>query len=89
MSSSITKKQFLKRRTEMIAHEIHDSLVEEPEPDRKKVLASYPKVTYYKNPRTGSMHLGLSLRGIRKLVKRFPLITTDQVKEVFGVSTPR
>ena len=69
----------------MIAHEIHNSLVEEPTEDRKAVLEGYPRVTYFKDPRTGASRIGLSIRGIRKLVKRFPLITTEQVKEVFGV----
>ena len=82
----ITKKQFLKRRTHMIAYEIHCWLSEPPYSNRKEVIASYPKVSYYKDSKTGEVRVGLSLRGIRKLVKKWPFITTEQVRKVFNVS---
>lgn len=88
MLPKLTKKQFRKRKTLYLAHEIHKALLE---PDVAKKLTmketsnTFPKVSHYKANDTGVVKVGLSLRGIRKLVKKYPLITVEQTREYFGL----
>lgn len=82
----ITHKQFLKRKTLVIANEIHASLLpEDTPPSLADTKASFPKVSHYKEQETGVIRVGLSLRGIRKLVKKYPLITTEAVRLWFNM----
>jgi len=86
--NKITRKQFLKRKTLVLAYMINKSIISEEEGEKltmQVVIDTFPKVNYYKDNRTGEIRVGLSLRGIRKLVKKYPLITADQVKEYYGM----
>lgn len=83
----LTRKQFIKRKTHILALLIHSALL--PEEYRKDltmaiVLDKFPKVSYYKQQRTGEIRVGLSLRGIKKLIKKYPLITDKEVMEYFN-----
>jgi len=89
MMNQLTKKQFLKRKTLVIANEIHASLLPlDNPPSLKDTQESFPKVSHYKDQSTGMVRVGLSLRGIRRLVKRWPLITTEAVRVWFNMDTP-
>lgn len=85
---SITKKQFLKRKTLALAHGIHRKLLTEEDAasltleDTKK---SFPKVSHYRHNVTGEIRVGMSMRGIHRLVKKYPLITLEQVAEVYNI----
>ena len=82
-TKQITKKQFLKRKTEFIALEIHRALTgKTPDPS---AIDNFPKVSHYKSAESGEVRVGLSIRGIRLLIKRYPQITPEQVMEVFHV----
>ena len=80
-----TKKQFLKQKTQTLAGLIHQALTGTVVP-LKEALKGFPRVTQYKSADTGEIRVGLSLRGINRLVKRHPEITTEQVMEVFNVT---
>ena len=81
----LTKKQFLSRKTKFLAHQINLGLLPEgSQVTLADTLRNFPAVTYYKNTE-GVIRVGLSLKGIRKLVKRFPGITVEQVKQVFNI----
>lgn len=83
-TGKLTKKQFLKRKTLFIAGEIHKALTGvTPGPND---LDKFPKVTHYRSSDSGEIRVGLSLRGIRLLIKKHPLITPEQVMEVFNVT---
>ena len=83
-TKQLTKKQFYKRKTQVIAGAIIQALTGDT--PTKESLSNFPRVTHYKAQETGEIRVGLSLRGIRKLVKKYPLITTEQVMEYFNVS---
>lgn len=85
MVSQLTKKQFIKRKSLTLAALIHQALTGTVVP-LKEALAGFPAVSHYKSAETGEIRVGLSLRGIRRLVKRYPEITTEQVMEYFNVS---
>lgn len=84
----ITKKQFIKRKTLWIAGELLKQIVPEGAADNlsnKEVEDQFPKVNYFKGADTGEIRAGLSLKGIRKLVKKSPEITVEQVRMAFGM----
>ena len=83
---NLTKKQFLKAKTNFIAHELHCSMLsEEDRPTMEDTKAAFPEGSHYKHQDTGEVRVGLSLRGIRKLVKKYPLITTEAVRVYFNM----
>ncbi len=87
---SITKKQFIKRKTLWIAGELLKSIVPEAAADNlspKEIEKQFPKSNYFRGSDTGEIRAGLSLRGINRLVKKHPMITVDQVKSVFGMDS--
>jgi hypothetical protein len=86
----LTKKQFVKRKTLIIAYDIYRSLV--PEEDAltltmKQVHQNFPKASFFKDVDSGMIKTGFSLKGIRKLVKAHPEITVEQVKQYFNMDT--
>lgn len=80
----LSKKQLLKHRTITLLTELLKSLVE---PDQAKgitkdmVMTQLGRRSYYRNQETGSIHLGLCYKQVRKMVKENPYITVAQVKE--------
>jgi len=85
---NLTKKQFLKAKTLYIAHQLHcDMLSEDQRPTMEDTKAAFPEGSHYKHQDTGEVRVGLSLRGIRKLVKRYPLITPEAVKFYFNMDS--
>ena len=81
-----TKKQYIKAKVIELARGINEDLVPEgTSVSKAEVLASFPKVSYYKNTE-GVIRVGLSLRGIKLLVKKFPYITKEEVKTVFNIN---
>jgi len=84
----LTRKQFIKRRTIMLAMDLQADLLEADQAAQltpKKTLESFPKVSYYKDSRTGEIRVGLSLRGIKLLVKKYPLISKENVQEYYNL----
>lgn len=84
----ITKKQFMKRKTLYILHQI---LCERVEPDVAEKLTvndvyrQFPKASYFKSQDNGEIRVGLSYKGVRKLVKKNPYVTVEEVKKVFNL----
>lgn len=84
----LTKKQFLKRKTLFLANQLHASLLpEDTPPSMEDTVASFPRVSHYKDNNTGEVRVGLSIRGIRKLVKKWPLIDVAGVRMWFSMDT--
>lgn len=81
----LTKKQFVKRKTLTIAVLIHQALTGTTV-SVKEALKGFPKCTNYKSAESGEVRVGLSLRGINRLVKKHPEITVEQVMEVFNIT---
>ena len=82
----LTKKQFLKRKTIHVACEINKALLPaDTEITVEQVLSKFPERSYYKDSSSGEIRVGLSLKGIRKLIKKYPLITTEQIMGIFNV----
>ena len=87
-SKHMTQKQFIKAKTHMVAYMIHRELLPanvQDELTMETVLEVFPKVSYYKNQQ-GEIRVGLSLRGIKKLIKRWPYITPNQVMTYFNTN---
>ena len=85
----LTKKQFIKRRVNWILYEILKGLVDEKDHDQislRGVYNQFPKVSYYKEEESGVIRVGLSFRGVKKLVKKYPMITPAAVKLYFNVA---
>ena len=89
MSQKLTEKQFLKRQTTNILQEILKGLVSPEEAlkvTKKGVYNQFPKSSHYKDNDTGVIKVGLSFRGVRKLLKKNPYITVGDVKLYFGIA---
>lgn len=86
----ITKKQFLKRKTwHMLFLLTQDQL--EPEQAEKltmaQVYAQWPHASYYKQyDESAQVRLGLSFKGIRKLIKKYPDIDLNGIRVYYGIS---
>ena len=84
----LTEKQFIKRKTLYILHEILKNLVE---PEQREsitingVYKQFPKVSHLKDADTGEIRVGLSFKGVRKLVKKNPHITPEDVMKRFNI----
>ena len=81
----LTKKQTLKRKTITVAGLIHLALTGKPI-GIKEVLKNFPETSYYKSGTSGEQRVGLSLKGIRKLIKKYPAITPEQIMEYFNIT---
>lgn len=80
----LSKKRLLKHRTLVILEALLKSLVTPEQAasiTRESVMAQLGKKTYYKNQDTGTVHLGLCYKQVRKEVKRNPYVTVQQIKE--------
>lgn len=86
----ITRKQFLKRKTwHMLFLLTQDQLTEEEASKltMTQVYAQWPKATYYRQYNgTGEQRLGLSYKGVRKLIKKYPEIDLAGIKAYFNVA---
>jgi len=85
----LTKKQFLNRQTTNILLEILKGLVSPEEAlsiTKKGVYKQFPKSSHYKDNDTGVIKVGLSFRGVKKLLKKDPYITVENVKLYFGIT---
>ena len=84
----LTKKQFIKRQTFAILQQILMDLLPEEEQANvtaKGVQKQFPKASYFKDHSTGQVKVGLSFKGVRKLVKRNPFILVGDVKRYFNI----
>lgn len=84
----LTQKQFIKRKTLWILHEILQSLLPEDQQEHltlNEVYRQFPKANFFKDQETGMIRTGLSFKGVRKLVKKHPHITPEEVKTVFNI----
>ena len=85
----LTKKQWIKRQTFAILQQIlMDILPEEEQPKvtRGGVQKQFPKASYFNDADTGMIKVGLSFKGVRKLVKANPYITVNEVKQYFSIA---
>ena len=85
----LTKKQWVKRQTFAIMKQILMDLLPEEEQSQvtdNGVYKQFPKASYYKSPDTGVIRVGLSFKGVKKLVKKNPYILVNDVKLYFGVA---
>lgn len=76
-------KRVLKARTLGIMTELLKTLVSEEEATgitKEVVMKQLGKKTYYRNQTTGSIHLGLCYKQIRKEVKRNPSVTVEDIR---------
>lgn len=86
---TLTKKQFIKRKTLWIAGELLKLIVPDGQAENlsnKEVEQQFPKVNYFRSNDTGEIRCGLSLRGINRLVKKYPEISVREVQTVFGIA---
>tara|TARA_R110000851_G_scaffold49287_1_gene118652 strand:+ start:163 stop:429 length:267 start_codon:yes stop_codon:yes gene_type:complete len=84
----LTKKQFLKRQTLAILTQILMDLLPEDEQSKvteQGVRKQFPKASYFKDADTQMIKVGLSFKGVRKLVKRNPYIQVSDVKAYFNI----
>lgn len=87
---TVTFKQFLKRKTwHMLFLLTQDQL--EPEEAEKltmeQVFRNWPKASYYKQyDKSAQVRLGLSYKGVRKLIKKYPEIDLQGIKVYFGIA---
>jgi len=79
----LSNKRLLKHRTLVILEDLLKSLVT---PDqavsitRESVMAQLGKRTYYKDQNTGTVHLGLCYKQVKKEVKKNPNVTVADIK---------
>lgn len=79
----LSKKQLLKHRTIKLMTELLKTLVEPSQAEgitKESVMSQLGTRTYYRNQETGSIHLGLCYKQVRKMVKENPYVTVEQVK---------
>ena len=82
----LNKKQALNLKTLYIANDIHCSLLPpDTPPTLDETRESFPEVSHYKSQETGEVRVGLSMKGIRNLVKRYPMISTEAVRVWFNM----
>lgn len=80
----LSKKRFLKHQTLRLMTDLLKSLVEPEQAkdiSKESVMSQLGKRTYYRNQMTGSIHLGLCYKQVRKEVKKNPYVTVDYLKE--------
>ena len=84
----LTEKQFIKRQTFAILQQILMDLLEPEEAakvTKKGVQKQFPKASYFKDHDTGEIKVGVSFKGVRKLVKKNPYISVADVKAYFNI----
>ena len=87
----MTRKQFLKRYTEYLMFELLKSMLTPEQAEglsMKDAHRQFPKVSYFKNNQTGEIRVGLSFRGVRKLIKKYGAITVEDVRAYFNLGNP-
>jgi len=86
----ITKKQFLKRKTWHMLFLLTQDQLPPEEAERltmQQVTAQWPYATYYKQyEKSAQVRLGLSFKGVRKLIKKYPEIDLTGIKTYFGLA---
>lgn len=83
----LTRKQFLKRKTEYLMYELCKSLLTAEQAEAltlEQVYQQFPRVSYFKN-QEGEIRVGLSFRGVRRLLKKYPRLTVDDVRLYFNL----
>ena len=76
-------KQKLKARTLGIMVDLMKTLVSPEQAEsitKEAVITQLGKRTYYKDQNTGTIHLGLCYKQIRKEVKKNPNVTVDDIR---------
>jgi hypothetical protein len=84
----LSKKQLIKHQTIQLMKELLKSLVDPEQANSittESVMAQLGRKTHYKNQETGTIHLGLCYKQLRKMVKENPHVTVDQVKAVHNL----
>lgn len=84
----LSKKQLLKHRTITLLTDILKSLVSPEQAEgitKEAVMMQLGKRTYYRNQDTGTIHLGLCYKQVRKMVKENPYTTVTDVKTKHNV----
>ena len=88
MQKKLTKKQFLKRKTEWLMFELCKSLLEKEAAEgltMEHVYQQFPRVSHFKNEQ-GEIRVGLSFRGVRRLLKKYPDVNLADVKRYFALA---
>lgn len=81
----LSKKRLLKHRTIVLMIDLLKTLVPTEQADsitKEAVLSQLGRKTYYRNQETGTIHLGLCYKQVRKMLKKDPYVTVDRVREV-------
>ena len=50
------------------------------------IRSLFPNSTHYKDQSTGEIRVGLSIKGVTKLVKKYPDVTLEGAKAYFGIA---
>ncbi len=85
----LSQKQFVKRQTEMLLLALLKDLVSKEEAEGLTLgdmKNQFPKVSSYKDQDTGCIRVGLSYRGVKKLVKKNPHVTLETIKKEFKLA---
>lgn len=80
----LNKKQLLNHRVNTLVVGILQTLTDE-EVTLEQARRTFPKTTSYKDHDTGVIRVGLSWKGIRKLVKKHPYVDVASAKVYFGM----
>jgi len=78
-------KRKLKARTVQLLTDLMKTLVapdQAKDITREAVLTQLGRRTYYKNQETGTIHLGLCYKQVRKEVKKNPNVTVEDIKRI-------
>jgi hypothetical protein len=78
-------KRKLKARTVQLLTDLMKTLVtpdQAKDITREAVLTQLGRRTYYKNQETGTVHLGLCYKQVRKEVKKNPNVTVEDIKRI-------
>ena len=84
----MNKKQAMNTRVNELMMGITQSLLE-PEMamalTMSDVFDQFPDRSHFKHQESGEIRVGLSFRGVRRLLKKHPNLTVAEVKQVFGL----
>ena len=84
----LTRKQFLTRYTEYLMFELLKSMLTPEQAEglsMKDAYKQFPRVSYFKHQQTGEIRVGLSFRGVRKLIKKHGMITVEDIRAYFNL----
>ena len=88
MQKKLTKKQFLSRKTDFLMYELCKTLLDAEHHaglTMDTVRKQFPKRSYFKNEQ-GEIRVGLSFRGVRRLLKKYPMANVQDVKVYFNLA---